>query len=151
MKKNKRKKSPIKSFPCIICPNVVFDHRFARSRHYKYFHTKIHCPQCKDHGSHTFVSVKVYKRHLKTVHNPNRPRPYICDRVGCGKSYYKAKNLQQHVANYHNDDVLLQCNYCLESFNGKAGLTLHKKTVHSPQKCKWKCTICGNMYQVIEN
>uniref|UniRef100_A0AAY5K008 Zinc finger and BTB domain containing 11 n=1 Tax=Esox lucius TaxID=8010 RepID=A0AAY5K008_ESOLU len=127
-----------KQFTCLLCNKSFVSKRSLEE------HTSIHtgeakyqCPQC---GS-MFNRASGLSKHLKR----HQPRPEVrgfpCDH--CEKSFFEAKDLQQHM-NKHLGLKPFQCQVCGKCYSWKKDWYSHVKS-HSVAE-PYKCNVCGKEF-----
>lgn len=78
------------------------------------------------------------QRHLREVHDPKRERNMVCET--CGKSYFTAQQLKEHVTSVHSK-VQTFCKVCGRGFYRKSTLSTHMLR-HQEVK-PFSCSVCG--------
>ncbi|KAL1023390.1 hypothetical protein UPYG_G00040230 [Umbra pygmaea] len=127
-----------KQFTCLICNKSFVSKRSLEE------HTSIHtgeakyqCPQC----GCMFNRASGLSKHLKR----HKPRPEVrgfpCDH--CEKSFFEAKDLQQHM-NKHLGLKPFQCQVCGKCYSWKKDWYSHVKS-HSVAE-PYKCNVCGKEF-----
>lgn len=74
---------------------------------------------------------------------PAPPPKWVCDYVGCGKTFTRGFNLTQHKAAIHRDERRFECAYCAATFYRRNDLARHERshTGERPYKCE-----CGQSF-----
>ena len=99
---------------------------------------KILCKICNK----LFSSIRSLKKHIKTIHDNNRP--FECDYPNCGKKFEDISKLSAHKRT-HTGVKPFVCEICHKSFNEKGNLKTHLK-FHSKIR-PFKCPQCIKSYK----
>uniref|UniRef100_T1IW41 C2H2-type domain-containing protein n=1 Tax=Strigamia maritima TaxID=126957 RepID=T1IW41_STRMM len=68
-------------------------------------------------------------------------KPFLCDQVGCGKSFARNEELTRHKR-IHSGERPHQCEICLMRFGRKDHLTKHRKThIKASERRNYICDI----------
>jgi len=82
------------------------------------------------------------KRNLSVHGNVHtKLRKYVCQVLGCGKSFTESGGLSRHKKSSH-ENVFHECPECGRRFGQKGDMTRHYNNVHQEEK-PHKCVTCG--------
>lgn len=103
--------------------------------HFKRKHCdkKVTCMQCDQ----KFYLQHDLDIHMKTTHNKEQ---YKCP--DCGKTFRFRFRMKDHQW-MHAKERIFHCRQCDKSFKSKQVLQLHYKRVHSGERKREVCNICG--------
>ncbi|KAL8591879.1 hypothetical protein ACOMHN_044375 [Nucella lapillus] len=91
-----------------------------------------------------YVQSGSLRRHIERRHNPNRPRPFICDM--CGEARYDRYQFAKHMM-IHTGERPYECQFCGASFIQVNALNDHMK-IHTETDGKThKCPVCGAAFK----
>ena len=76
-----------------------------------------------------------------SVHNGQKD--HKCD--SCGKSFFEAGSLKEHINSVHNGQKDYKCDSCGKAFFEAGSLKIHINSVHHGQK-DHKCDSCGKSF-----
>ena len=84
-------------------------------------------------------------RLLSQIEEDNRPKPFACKHVGCGKMYYKSSHLKAHVRTHTGEKpYICEWEECDRRFARSDELARHRRT-HTGEK-KYECPVCSRKF-----
>lgn len=159
-----------KTFQCKRCPQILIRNgtKFEQHERMHEYNDKNVCHICKEnfenqenllfhleehkkmtvytcqHCGSEHKSSLAYRRHLKSVHNPDSMsrRRVLCDL--CGKELASELGLEIHMRQ-HTGEMPFHCDICDKSFIRKYSYSAHMK-MHATPETMFKCEICGKLF-----
>lgn len=120
----------------VVLSNVNDFNLYCSSLPDKIVTNKLMCPYCNIYNS----SPAQLKIHLR-IHTGERP--YVCDILGCDKTFTRNEELTRHLK-IHSGDRPYICKICKRSFGRKDHLTKHEVTHRSTSDKKVHlCLVAG--------
>lgn len=97
-----------------------------------------HCNVCSI-CSKSFKRLPDLRRHIRVVHNKNRP--FQCR--DCLKQFGEKSNMMKHRYSLHGILRQFRCNFCDLVFDDRSMCNLHVTNVHKEARPKFYCEECG--------
>ncbi|CAG2110912.1 unnamed protein product [Medioppia subpectinata] len=128
-------------FVCDVCHKTFPTERCLRA------HQKIHNRQqtSSDYMKTTTTTLrKKYKekRILSANGKRFRPKPYICEYIGCDKRFTESEFLLAHIRVRHTMERPFGCDVCHKTFPTERRFRTHQK-IHTEDKQRFRCSWMG--------
>ena len=119
-----------KIFSCDVTDcKMVFGHKHHLKRHIKSVHNKERPHQCGQ-CLKKFSAKSYIRKHIEVVHN--NEKPHACPQSGCAQKFGQKPHLEDHLRSVHGAAKLV-CGFenCAATFTFQRTLWCHKKKQHS--------------------